>query len=649
MTRHRLQPARNVQPAARSPVHQPHRNGAAAVLQRAQAAPMTLQPGHIQQLQRTVGNRATAALLQTKLQLGPADDPYEREADQMARQVVRRMAVGPSAQASAAPLLQRQPLARQITPITQRQEMDEEELQAKRTAQRQEIEDEELQAKPIAQRQEMDEDEELQAKRAHGPEGGDVAPDVERSIQASRGGGRPLDEPVRRSMENAFGADFSRVRIHTGGQADALNQTLQAKAFTTGQDIFFRGNAYAPQSQGGQELLAHELTHVVQQNGPAVQPKRQQTADARTFRKPHSGLFQPRPGKWAGSGARVQREILQRDEDEPGRMSKTLDVGDITGAIVEVYEAYNGDESASTIVKAIGELSGNLADTKGGAEELGESTEASGVGFWSRVVGGVTGLASKGSEAVGTLAEYGKSALDYAASFGYGSDYLQQSASAVSWIGSWAKSASDLINPYKYYTDLVSASSKAATGLTDGWKAGTVLEDLDKLVRTASTRDLKNAAELIFNIAWWKRLEAYAKGSVGAIEGGATLFLGPLSKGITTVATKSYETGWAAYLLRAMGSSFTGEVYSNAQVKQQADRDADALTRTVNPIVATGKVKDIVELCKAAIDLGMGDFARAIVQEFDRPPTGKEERYTQRKAAFVEQAQRKGIANALRM
>ncbi len=69
----------------------------------------------------------------------------------------------------------------------------------------------------------------------------------------------------------AFGADFSGVRVHTDAQAHQLNQSIQAKAFTTGQDVFVRQGAYEPGSRGGQELLAHELTHVVQQKGEVVQ------------------------------------------------------------------------------------------------------------------------------------------------------------------------------------------------------------------------------------------------------------------------------------------------------------------------------------------------------------------------------------------
>jgi hypothetical protein len=97
-----------------------------------------------------------------------------------------------------------------------------------------------------------------------------VAPDVERSIHQERGGGQALDAGVRRQMESAMGADFGGVRVHTGEKANSLNHSLSARAFTTGHDIFFREGAYQPGSSVGRELIAHELTHVVQQNGDGV-------------------------------------------------------------------------------------------------------------------------------------------------------------------------------------------------------------------------------------------------------------------------------------------------------------------------------------------------------------------------------------------
>ncbi len=84
-------------------------------------------------------------------------------------------------------------------------------------------------------------------------------------IQAKRGGGQPLEATVRRGMEGVFGVDFSPMRIHADPEADALNQGVAAIAFTMGSDIFFRAGFYQPQTPAGQHLLAHELTHVVQQ------------------------------------------------------------------------------------------------------------------------------------------------------------------------------------------------------------------------------------------------------------------------------------------------------------------------------------------------------------------------------------------------
>ncbi|WP_019503913.1 DUF4157 domain-containing protein [Pleurocapsa sp. PCC 7319] len=101
-----------------------------------------------------------------------------------------------------------------------------------------------------------------------------VAPaDLESSVQKEKGRGQPISDKVRGKLEQGFGADFSDVRIHTDTQSDRLNQSIQARAFTTEQDIFFRQGAYDPSSKQGQQLLAHELTHVVQQSGGAVQAK----------------------------------------------------------------------------------------------------------------------------------------------------------------------------------------------------------------------------------------------------------------------------------------------------------------------------------------------------------------------------------------
>lgn len=97
--------------------------------------------------------------------------------------------------------------------------------------------------------------------------GGDVSGEIASSIKQAKGSGGALDKSLRTKMDHAFGANFSGVRIHTDQKADTLNRAIQANAFTTGRDIFFRQGEYNPQNDAGQRLIAHELTHVIQQAG----------------------------------------------------------------------------------------------------------------------------------------------------------------------------------------------------------------------------------------------------------------------------------------------------------------------------------------------------------------------------------------------
>jgi hypothetical protein len=101
---------------------------------------------------------------------------------------------------------------------------------------------------------------------------------LETSIQQAKGQGETLTQKIKEPMERLLGADFSGVRIHHDSHSNLLNRSLQARAFTTGQDVFFRQGEYNPSSKNGQKLLAHELTHVRQQSGgskinPTIQRK----------------------------------------------------------------------------------------------------------------------------------------------------------------------------------------------------------------------------------------------------------------------------------------------------------------------------------------------------------------------------------------
>jgi len=193
-------------------------------------------------LQRTAGNQAVQRLiksgvLQAKLKIGQPNDIYEQEADRVAEQVMRMPQPQMSNEKNVSEPAPNNSIQRKCPGCKKGIKIGKEE-----------------------------EDEKLQKKEASGstPK---VTPKLESNISAIRGGGRPLPESVRAFYEHRFGHDFSNVRVHTDSRADASTRSVDAFAFTLGSDISFRSGHYSPNTQTGQRLLAHELTHVVQQRG----------------------------------------------------------------------------------------------------------------------------------------------------------------------------------------------------------------------------------------------------------------------------------------------------------------------------------------------------------------------------------------------
>ena len=141
--------------------------------------------------------------------------------------------------------------------------------------------------------------------------GGAVDPEVERQIQSARGGGQSLDDGTAEKMGEMLGDDFSDVRVHTDSRAEALNKSVNADAFTTGSDIFFRGGRYSPGGSDGEKLLAHELTHVAQQRGAS-------TSGAMTVSDPgdSSELEAGKIADRATSGATPAAAGVARQEEE---------------------------------------------------------------------------------------------------------------------------------------------------------------------------------------------------------------------------------------------------------------------------------------------------------------------------------------------
>jgi hypothetical protein len=104
--------------------------------------------------------------------------------------------------------------------------------------------------------------------------------DLQSKLNASRGGGSALPSDIQSSMGSEFGADFSNVRVHTGSNAIQMSKDIGAQAFTHGNDIYFNQGKYDTSSPSGKHLLAHELTHTVQQGSSSISPSVQKEDDA---------------------------------------------------------------------------------------------------------------------------------------------------------------------------------------------------------------------------------------------------------------------------------------------------------------------------------------------------------------------------------
>jgi hypothetical protein len=197
----------------------------------------------IARLSQIVGNRTVHQVLrshgvQPKVAVGPADDEYEREADRVADSVMRMP------DPAAAPV--------QRTPVS---------VQRKCAACE---EEEKVQRTPAEVQRACPACEKEQLQRA--ASGGAESMSVDSSaLSALDGGGRPLQEPTRDYFENRMGHDFGSVRVHTDGAADNLARSVNATAFAHGPHLVFRSGAYSPGSESGRRLLAHELTHTIQQ------------------------------------------------------------------------------------------------------------------------------------------------------------------------------------------------------------------------------------------------------------------------------------------------------------------------------------------------------------------------------------------------
>lgn len=217
-------------------LHQIPRRAPSRNLTRASAVPSRqlhrTEPGtYVHRLQQAAGNQATAKWLrsqgiQAALAVGPSDDAYEREADRVAEHVLRMPDAG-----SAVAI---QPTPPKIRRLCAECEHEEDPVQPK-------------------------------SERESGPP--DVTPGLESYLTTSRDAGLPLPATARDYFGPRFGQDFSGVRVHTDNGAARAAAGISAQAFTAGRSIHFAAGRFRPGTPAGDRLLAHELTHVVQQSG----------------------------------------------------------------------------------------------------------------------------------------------------------------------------------------------------------------------------------------------------------------------------------------------------------------------------------------------------------------------------------------------
>lgn len=252
---------------------------------------------------------ANGAVVQAKLIIGQPDDKYEQEADAMADKVVQKLAT-PGIASNGEEGIQAKPLVSGITPLVQLKCAhceEEEKLQKKDDGDS--TEDVKLQRKPIfesnagppdeesnVQRKcaHCEKEEKLQKKSAPG-ESASASPDIESSLNSSRGSGESMPYSTRAPMENSFGTDFSGVHIHTDSSAIDMSRNLNAQAFTHGNDIYFNSGKYETNSSDGKRLLAHELTHTIQQGrangGIALQKDGNKSPAQYDTAQPYSAKF----------------------------------------------------------------------------------------------------------------------------------------------------------------------------------------------------------------------------------------------------------------------------------------------------------------------------------------------------------------------
>ena len=208
--------------------------------------------------------------VQKKLAVGKPGDAFEVEADKMADTVVDGGENNAIQKKRSEEEVRQKPLAESISALQKKDlPVDEEPVQKVEEEEEaiQPMEEEEEAIQPMEEEEEAaqakeEEAETLQAKS----KASKASPSVETMLKKTKGKGQNLSGDILIEMNKSFGKDFSRVKIHTNDDAVKMCEKLGAQAFTNGNDIYFNAGKYSPDSVSGKHLLAHELTHIIQQS-----------------------------------------------------------------------------------------------------------------------------------------------------------------------------------------------------------------------------------------------------------------------------------------------------------------------------------------------------------------------------------------------
>jgi hypothetical protein len=239
------------------------------------------------------------------------------------REVQRSEEKEPAAKREVQKMEEKEPAAKREV-----QKMEEKEPAAKREVQMME------ENEPAAKREvQMMEEKEPAAKRevqkaeekepqAKGDSNADTATmDVSSAIDRDRGAGRKMDESTLAFMEQRFGADFEDVKIHDDPEAARISKELGAQAFAIGEDVFFNTGKYNPDTNEGKRLLAHELTHTIQQSGK----KGKKNVGAKKGNKAESKVTESAPK----AKETTQAKLVQKSDDGDSKKKETkAPVGD---------------------------------------------------------------------------------------------------------------------------------------------------------------------------------------------------------------------------------------------------------------------------------------------------------------------------------